>query len=242
MPEDNIFKFPFLSSQTVGMKSDVVKLMDLIPLGVCIVDEDFRIVFWNHRLEEWTCKSSRETIGNDLLKQYPHLAEEKYSQRFRMVFDGGPPALFSPQLHPHFIPAQSPNGDLRIQQTTVSILLSDTLEKYLIISIDDMTNQMLQLKKTSELHKKALHEISERKIVEEERERLIEELQSALSKIKILSGFIPICSHCKKIRDDKGFYHQIEKYISEHSEAIFSHGICPECMMEHYPDFFESRQ
>jgi hypothetical protein len=56
-----------------------------------------------------------------------------------------------------------------------------------------------------------------------------EELKKAAEKIKALSGLLPICAHCKKIRDEKGYWKQIESYISEHSEAVFSHGICPEC-------------
>jgi len=70
-----------------------------------------------------------------------------------------------------------------------------------------------------------------------EREKLISELQEALSEIKTLSGLIPICSHCKKIRDNKGHWQQLEQYIHEHSDAHFSHGICKECAKKHYPDF-----
>jgi signal transduction histidine kinase len=70
------------------------------------------------------------------------------------------------------------------------------------------------------------------KLVEER----TEELQLAQSKIKILNGFLPICSHCKKIRDDKGYWNQIESYIRDHSEAEFTHGICPSCAKELYPD------
>ncbi len=70
-----------------------------------------------------------------------------------------------------------------------------------------------------------------------ERKELIDRLQAALAEVKKLSGFLPICSHCKKIRDDQGYWKQIETYIQEHSEAEFSHGICPECLKEHYPGF-----
>ena len=64
----------------------------------------------------------------------------------------------------------------------------------------------------------------------------ITELQEALSKIKILSGFLPICSFCKKIRDDRGYWESLEEYICSHSEAKFSHGLCPECRRIHYPE------
>jgi len=68
---------------------------------------------------------------------------------------------------------------------------------------------------------------------------LVEKLQTALDEVKQLSGLLPICCHCKKIRDDKGYWNQVEGYISTHSEAEFSHCICPECMKEHYPDIKE---
>ncbi len=79
----------------------------------------------------------------------------------------------------------------------------------------------------------------ERKIQEQAREKdeLIAKLQDALDNIKKLSGLLPICSSCKKIRDDKGYWNQIERYIAEHSEAEFSHGICPECVKKLYPQY-----
>ena len=72
-----------------------------------------------------------------------------------------------------------------------------------------------------------------------ERERLISDLQEANRQIKTLSGIVPICMYCKKIRDDKGYWNQLEKFISEHSAAQFSHGICPKCMKERHPEFLE---
>ena len=62
-----------------------------------------------------------------------------------------------------------------------------------------------------------------------------EELK-ALQEIKTLSGLLPICASCKKIRDDKGYWNQIENYIEQHSDAQFSHSLCPECLEEHYPE------
>ena len=82
----------------------------------------------------------------------------------------------------------------------------------------------------------SFQDITERKQIEEEREKMIGDLKEALSKVKTLSGFIPICASCKKIRDDKGYWEQVEVYIRDHSEAEFSHGICPECMKKLYPD------
>lgn len=72
-------------------------------------------------------------------------------------------------------------------------------------------------------------DVTEQKRAEEEKERLILELQEALHKVNMLSGLLPICASCKKIRDDKGYWTQVESYISDHSDARFSHGLCPEC-------------
>ena len=79
-------------------------------------------------------------------------------------------------------------------------------------------------------------EIAQRKEAESAREKLILELQNALLKIRMLSGLLPICSSCKKIRDDGGYWEQIEVYIKDHSEADFSHSICPECADRLYPE------
>ncbi|HDP68893.1 MAG TPA: PAS domain S-box protein, partial [Candidatus Marinimicrobia bacterium] len=80
-------------------------------------------------------------------------------------------------------------------------------------------------------------DITERKQAEQERDRMIKELQEALNKVSTLQGLIPICANCKKIRNDKGYYEHVEKYIMDHSGAVFSHGICPECMEKLYPSF-----
>ena len=85
-------------------------------------------------------------------------------------------------------------------------------------------------------HQQLKHEIDERIIVEKERETLIVELKDSLTRIKTLSGLIPICANCKKIRNDDGYYEQVEKYIMDHSDAVFSHGICPDCMKKLYSD------
>ena len=77
----------------------------------------------------------------------------------------------------------------------------------------------------------------ERKRNEDKREKLIHELQSALVKVKTLGGLLPICASCKKIRDDKGYWKQLEEYITDHSEAQFTHGICTECARKLHPDW-----
>jgi len=100
----------------------------------------------------------------------------------------------------------------RFQHPFILILLAISLQCAIIISLF-----------------KAGRNIIEREKAEELRDVLISDLQNALAKVKTLSGMLPICAHCKKILDDKGYWNQIEGYIQKHSDAEFSHSMCPEC-------------
>jgi hypothetical protein len=92
-----------------------------------------------------------------------------------------------------------------------------------------------ELFETNEALKK---EIAQRTLAEKERETLISELREALARVKTLSGLLPICAGCKKIRDDAGYWNRIEDYICKHSGAEFTHGLCPECAKRLYPEFY----
>jgi PAS domain S-box-containing protein len=76
-------------------------------------------------------------------------------------------------------------------------------------------------------------DVTETKQAEEEREHLVRELQTALTEVKTLQAILPICSYCRKIRDDGNYWHNVEDYISEHTTSLFSHSICPSCMATH---------
>jgi uncharacterized PurR-regulated membrane protein YhhQ (DUF165 family) len=95
------------------------------------------------------------------------------------------------------------------------------------------------LKQVAEIEREltlAQQEIERRKQAEKERDQVIKDLKKALSEVKTLRGFLPICANCKKIRDDQGYWNQIEAYLKKHSDAEFSHGICPDCVKKLYPD------
>lgn len=99
-----------------------------------------------------------------------------------------------------------------------------------------VAERTVELRKSNEALRS---EIEQRKAVQQEREILIQELKQALAEVKTLSGLLPICSACKKIRDDTGYWRRIEEYISRHSDAEFTHGICPECAKKLYPEYFK---
>ncbi|MDD3815385.1 MAG: PAS domain S-box protein [Desulfocapsaceae bacterium] len=82
-----------------------------------------------------------------------------------------------------------------------------------------------------------VQDITKLKQAEVDRESAIKKLEKALSEIKTLRGILPLCSFCKKIRDDKGYWEQVDVYINKYSEADISHSVCPECLKKHYPDW-----
>jgi hypothetical protein len=91
-------------------------------------------------------------------------------------------------------------------------------------------------------NKKLKTEIKGRIRAEEEKEKIIQDLKVAIADVKTLSGLLPICSHCKKIRDDKGYWNQIEAFITERSDAQFSHSICQDCLKKYYPNLNVSKK
>jgi PAS domain S-box-containing protein len=98
--------------------------------------------------------------------------------------------------------------------------------------VEERSSELIQL--NEELHE----DIVRRSFVEREREKLISDLREALAKIKILTGLLPMCAWCKKVRDDKGYWQKVETYIQEHSEASFTHGICPDCLKKVDPETY----
>ena len=108
-----------------------------------------------------------------------------------------------------------------------------------MIRVDSKEINLRELIRT--LDQKVRERTEELEIKNRQLEVANQELYKSLERVKLLSGLLPICSHCKKIRDDKGYWMQVEEFISDHSEAIFSHGICPACLKELYPEFYEEK-
>jgi hypothetical protein len=78
-----------------------------------------------------------------------------------------------------------------------------------------------------------------RKRTEAEKDRLVDDLRESFSQVKLLCGMLPICANCKKIRDDQGYWKQVERYLQSHAEVRFSHSCCPECDKRLYPHFYK---
>ena len=189
--------------------------MNNSPLAVIEFNKDYQIIYWSKQAENLFGWTADEVVGKtiDQLKW----VHEKDVQRVAVLRDEMMKSHNTSNIHTNLIYRK--DGSIIVCQWYNSALLD---EKGELISV---YSQVMN--------------ITKRKLVEEEREKLIAELKDAMSKIKTLSGLLPICSSCKKIRDDKGYWNQIEQYISEHSKAEFTHGICPECCKKLYPDIYK---
>lgn len=189
------------------------KIMLAAPAGLVIVDQNGQVVFFNLEAEKIFGFAAGEVLGRSvefLLPERFHHAHQAQREDF---------------LH-------QPADRLMGYDRTVLGRRKDGTEIPLEVGLSHARSGGRLLVTAVVL------DISRRRRIEAEREKLIEELRTALDNVKQLSGLLPICASCKKIRDDNGYWNQIESYIRDHSEAEFSHGLCPDCAKKLYPEVF----
>ena len=207
-------------------------IIEFLPDPTWVVDIDGRVIAWNRAIERMTGVKKKAILGKghyahsvpfygearpvliDLVLRRDRKREEEYLSLNEE--DGQLVACVS------FNPSMGSNGRY-LEGTAARLYDADGNAVGAIESIRDIT----AVKRS-----------------EQERERLISELQHAVGKVRKLSGLLPICASCKKIRDDKGYWKQIESFICEHTDADFSHGLCPECMDKIYgkQDWYKRRR
>lgn len=137
---------------------------------------------------------------------------------------------------------QTIQSDYRFdQEELMKFDLADVQEMFglLMIRVESRELELKNLVNT--LEEKVKERTVELEIKNRQLSRMNEELHESLEKVKLLTGMLPICANCKKVRDDQGYWLQVEEYITDHSEAKFSHGICPDCLKELYPEFYRSK-
>jgi PAS domain S-box-containing protein len=193
--------------QTLNEKHFSETLVNSLPGVFYLFDKaSLRFQRWNDNLEKVTGYSATEISGMSPLDLFDELDRPRVAQRIGEVFEAG-------------------HSDVEANFLTKDgrqIPFYFTGLKLTIGKIDYLAGTGI--------------DITQRIQMEAERERLIAGLQKALDEVKKLHGLLPICASCKNIRDDKGYWNQIEVYIGERSEAEFSHSICPECAQKLYPD------
>lgn len=178
-------------------------LTETSPSSVTVADLTGNIVMLNKRaLNIYGHSDVSEVLGRSIFEWVPLEEMEKVSVAFARVLDGE--ALDNFEL----LLKKGQGEFFRASVNTALVRNKEGNPELIIIVTTDIT---------------------ERKRTEEVREELLLKLREALAKVKTLSGMLPICSYCKKIRDDEGYWNQVDSYISKHTDAVLSHGLCPEC-------------
>ena len=194
--------------QLVIERDFVAAVLETTPALMVVLDPQGRILRWNRACEDFTGLSHLESIGMPLWEIFPVPAPILENGLHRLL--AGEPLEYESEW-------SDAGGQRRwLHWKSGAHRGEDGAVAYIICSGIDIT-----------LRRRA----------EQERERLIGELQEAIAHIKTLDGLIPICAGCKKIRDDRGYWQEVEAYIEARSEAEFSHGLCPECIRRLYPDY-----
>lgn len=179
--------------------------------GIISINSSGNIVFWNQAASNMFGYAETEMMDKSINQLIPPQYKEAHKEEIERAKTTGEHNVIGKTVE---LPGLKKDG----QEFAMEISLSEW--------------------KTTEgvFYTGILRDISERKQAEEQRDRLILDLQKALAEVKTLSGLLPICAHCKSVRDDKGYWEKIEAYIHKHSDTEFSHGICPECAKKYYPD------
>ena len=198
------------------------------PFGLFTTDRQLAVTGWNLWLEDHSGRTCQEVMGIDLKDLYPEIVDRKMGRYFNEALEGLN-VILSQVFHGYLLPIPTKTDSDSVknmpQSAMISPLIIDDQISGTVGYIEDVTERIRREK-----------ELMERVA---EREKLIKDLKAAAAEIRTLSEFIPICANCKKIRDDEGYWEQIESYITKHTGGSFSHGICPECAKKLYPAFYE---
>lgn len=188
-----------MDNLTISKAAERFALLDHSPIGHFVLNRDFTVLFWNKCLEAWTGIPRGQIVGESISARFPHLAEEKYVSRIKSTFGGGPPTIFSSQLHKQIIPAPLPGGKLRFQYTVVTALPEPADNSYhALFSIQDVTSLTEAIDNNRVVLQKALAEMEERRKVEAELVKYTEELKRlnrALKERSIRDGLTGLFNH-----------------------------------------------
>ncbi len=180
--------------------------------AIILADGDGNVILWNKSAHTMFGYSEEEVLGKSSTLLIPERYREAHQQGMERYRSTGE--------------AQPMGKTFEIQG-----LRKDGSEFPVEISLSGWK------KENSMFHSGIIRDVTERKRAEKEREKLVNDLQDAFINIKTLDGLIPICASCKNIRDDQGYWTQVEQYVMEHSDAMFSHSVCPQCLVKLYPEY-----
>ncbi|MDJ0855739.1 MAG: PAS domain S-box protein [Desulfobacterales bacterium] len=198
-------------------------IIDFLPDATWVIDREGRVIAWNRAVERLTGVKKDDMLGKG---EYAHA----------VPFYGHPrPTLVNLLLHRD---REWESKYFNLKEEDGMLIAGDSFhprmgegERYLSATAAKLFNAQGRVVGGIQ----SVRDITTAKHAEEEREKLITELKQALTEVRTLSGLLPICAQCKKIRDDRGYWNQIEIYIRERTDADFSHGVCPDCARALYP-------
>ncbi len=152
--------------------------LDHVPIGILVLQKDLSVLFWNRCLEDWTGLDRDQVVGRSVKDLFPHLDSPQYMGRLEDIFEGGPPAVFSSQLHRYIIPAPLSDGQFRIQHATVTAVpASDETSFYALFAIQDVTELTRRVHEYRVVRDQALEEARERQRAEEALREYSEQLE-----------------------------------------------------------------
>ncbi len=156
--------------------------LDFMPIGGCVMDARWTVLFWNNCLEEWTGISRKDIIDTDIRTHFPHIGTPKYASRIETMFSGGPPAVFSSQLHKHIFPSPLANGQFRVQHSTaISIKRPDNDSYFILFAVQDVTDLTHRVSEYRLMRDQAIEEAAKRKRTEEYLEKVNEDLKNEIN-------------------------------------------------------------
>lgn len=206
-------------------------LLNAIPAAAILIDTEFTILAVNEIMARRLGFPMHQLVGTPLFSNVPQDVTARRRPFVEKALQTGTLVHFEDErlgriIDNYIAPIHDAEGRVRC----LAIMAFD---------ITELRGNEVKLKRILEQREHAnralLHNISIRKQGEVEREKLIRDLQRALAEVKTLSGLLPICSACKKIRDDNGYWTRIESYLLDHSNAQFTHSLCPDCLQKYYP-------
>jgi len=193
-------------------------ILDHAPIGQFILRRDHVILFWNRCLEAWTGIPREKIVGSCILDHFPHLGAPKYASRIAEIFKGGPPTVFSSQLHRHIIPAPLPGGKFRFQYTVVtSVPEPDSGSFHAMFAIQDVTSLTEAIENHRQALNQAMAETEERRKAEAKlviHARELERLNGILEERSIRDGLTGLFNH-------RYFYEILHRdyYLAERADA-----------------------
>jgi len=199
---------------TRANESTLTAMLQSIGDHISILDADLNII--------WANDVAKKIFGNDIIGKKCYEAYHERSEPCEPSPCLTKKAFADGKIHEHDTEVIDNNGDTIHFHCTANVALRDA---------DGKPSRVIEISR----------DITELKKAEAEKDRLIDQLQEAAEKIKTLKRLVPICSSCKNIRDDKGYWQQVEEYIRIHSGIQFSHGICPTCIKKLYPNYVKQK-